>query len=280
LNSRIRSNNVQVGESVILGQQRRGGALSDDEIIEEERKRKEDDFKKALEVMLIEASSQGRAIVEEAKIKANEIMKTTEETSKKKIQEADIIKREAFEAGKADGFHAGFEEGAIKAKEDIIKSVWGLHALTSSAFKVKKEIINSAEQEILELSTVIAEKILTQQIQIKPEILLNIIKSAVSQLKDKEEIKIIVNPALMQNMYEYAEELKSEIKGLKVLKIIEDKTIPPDGVIVECPESRIDGRLQSQVKEIVNNIMKEFSERSLDNTIPEEIEIRINDKIQ
>jgi len=273
LNNRIRSSNVQVGQSLILGQKGDKDALSDQEKKERQQEEQEKELKKALESMLVEAGKQGKAVIEQAEQQACEIIKKAKE-------EAEILKQQSFKDGFEKGFTEGSEEGSAQAKHKIFQQVWGIEALTSAAFKIKKEIINSAEKEILELSVMIAEKIIRQQLELKPELMREIIKSAIEQLKDREKIKIIVNPALSENLYDFAEELKETIKGLKTIKITEDKTIPKDGVIVESLDSRIDARIETQLGEILKNLICECSQKC-NNTevISEEIDVRIDQRV-
>ena len=74
--------------------------------------------------------------------------------------------------------------------------------------------------------------------------------------------------------------MKEEIRGLKTVKITEDKTIPKDGVIVESPESRIDGRLATRMSEITKNLMREYSEKANSNELAEEINIIIDERAE
>ena len=78
--------------------------------------------------------------------------------------------------------------------------------------------------------------------------------SAINQLKDKEEVTIIVNPQLVQNIVNLSEEFKNEISQLKHIKIIEDSSLSVDGTIVSTPLSRIDSRISSQIDEIASRL--------------------------
>ena len=276
LNNRIRSSNVQLGKSLTLENKN----FSAEDLTPEKKKEREmKEFKKNLGAINAEAKNKGRAIVEEAEKKAAEIIRQAEEDAQKKAEESEIAKQQAVEEGYAAGFQKGQEEGTLSAKQDITEKVWSVKTLTSATFRIKQEIINSAEKEILELSTAIAEKIIRQKLELQPELMKEIIKSAIEQLSDREEIKIIINPALTENLYEFVEELKETIRGIKTIKISEDKTIPRDGVIVESPDSRIDGRIETQLGEIVRTLMLEFSEKCNSEELSEEIEVRIDDTI-
>jgi len=291
LNNRIRSSDVQMGKSLVLENKKfnfknsaeQSGEVSTEDKSELEKKKQQYEQEKRAEEYfdekVKEAQSRSKSIIEEAEKKAAEIVKKSEEDAQKKAVEIENLSQQTIENAYAEGFQKGYDEGLTQAKHEVSDKIQGADVIASAAFKVKKEIINSAEKEIIELSTSIAEKIIRQQLELKPELMQEIIKSAIGQLKDREEIKIIVNPALTNNLYEFAEELKETVKGLKTVKISEDKTIPVDGVIVESPDSRIDGRIETQLAEIVRRLIREFSEKNNSEAIPEEIDAEIKKNI-
>jgi flagellar assembly protein FliH len=217
----------------------------------------------------------------EAEIEAQNIINKAQEEAARIIEDATIKAQELFnqthEEGLKSGYNAGFETGKLQIQTDFIHQIKGLETITKSSFAVKKEIITSAEQELIKLSITIAEKLVKQKLEIQPDIILNIVKAAINELKDKEEIKIIVNPCVTSCLYEFSDLLKQEIQGLERIKIIEDKTIPLEGVIVESLESRIDARLDSQINEISKRLLKEASENPILIEIPKEIDIMIEE---
>jgi len=238
------------------------GNFDDSELSREElhARLKEKEFKQKLDQMLAESQQQTASIIVEAENKAAQILEESQQEIKKKEEEIESLKNLALEEARQEGFQKGYDEGYQKAYEAVHLKVINLEAIADSSFKLKKEIILSAEQEILQLSITIAEKILKQQLEIKPEMMIEIIRAAINELKEKDEIKIIINPALKEQLYNFSEELKTTIKGMKTIKIVEDKTIHPDSAIIESPESRIDARFESQIAEITREIMKTFAE--------------------
>lgn len=264
MSKRIRGSDVQLGESLVIGQPLsdvsgnfNDGALSKEELYV---RLKEKEFKDKLDKMLEAAQKQATVIINDAKGKASQIIREAEQEIQKKEEELAGYKNQVREEAKQEGFQAGYKEGCIKGSQDIYSMVENLEAVSEATFKLKKEIILSAEQEILQLSVAIAERILKQQLEIKPKMINEIIKAAINELKDKDEIKIIINPALKEQLYSFSEELKTIIKGMKIVKIVEDKTIHPNSAIVESPESRIDARLETQIAKITEEIMKNFEE--------------------
>lgn len=262
MSKRIKSSDVQLGESFLMEHSLNystgeGFGAGKEEVYA---RLKEKEFKEKLDKMLESAHRQAKTIIDEAKEKAAEITKEAVRETQKKEEELIIFKEKVREDARLEGAEAGYEEGRENARNEIYATVKNIETIAESSFKIKKEIILSAEREILELSIAVAERILKKQLEIKPEMINEIIKFAINELKDKDEIKIIINPALREQLYNFSEEVKSSLKGMKVVKIIEDKTIHADGAIIESPESRIDVRLETQIAKITEEIMKSFEE--------------------
>ena len=57
------------------------------------------------------------------------------------------------------------------------------------------------------------------------------------------------------NINNLAPEFKNEIPKLQSLKILEDNSLSPDGVIVETLNTRLDSRISSQIAEITQNML-------------------------
>lgn len=223
----------------------------------------------------------GNSAVSDAEIEAQNIIDTAKNEATRIIEETQNKSQELFNQAQAEGmkagYDAGYEKGLSQVQDDFINQVKSVDIIAKSAFRVKNEIIVSAEQEVIQLSITIAEKLVRQKFDIQPEIILNIVKAAINELKDKEEIKIVVNPAITKYLYEFSDELKRTINGLEKIKIIEDRTIPAEGVIIESLESRIDARLDSQITEITKKLMKKVTEDPVLKKIPKEIEIKIEE---
>ena len=130
---------------------------------------------------------------------------------------------------------------------DSIESLKSLETLASSSFDMKKNIIDSASIDIVELVAAIADKVCHTQFD--TQILYKITLDAIKKLNDKESITIIVNPLLVENISSLINDFKTEIPKLESVKIIEDNSVSPDGVIVETLNSRLDSRISTQISE-------------------------------
>lgn len=210
-----------------------------------------------MQKMIDEAEAQKTQIIDDAKNKAAEIInnakadadKIISDAQSRAVQEAETTRKQGFD----EGFKQGLAEGNDKFKNDAVLSLKALDTLASSTFEVKKNIIKSADRDIVELITAISSKVCNKVFN--EDLLYEITLKAIEQLKDKESITIIVSPELSERIAKYSEKFKAEIQQLNSVKIIEDASLSCDGVIVESPLSRVDSRLSSQISEITDKLM-------------------------
>lgn len=192
------------------------------------------------------AENKSQIIVSTASTEAERII---EESRKKAQNDYDGIKQQAYE----EGFAKGQQDGLEKFQNDASEALKSLETLTSSSFEAKKNIIDSATLDIVELVSAIAEKVC--QARFDREMLHQLTLDAIKELNDKESITIIVNPKLLNDITALSERFKEEVPNLETIKITEDNSVSPDGVIVETLTSRLDSRVSTRIAEIARNML-------------------------
>lgn len=200
--------------------------------------------------------------------KIRETMLVAEQKAKNIISEAtsqgEVLKQQAhnqgLQEGTTQGQNQGYQDGYNKAVNDVIDKAISLDKFISNITNAKYEIYHAKEDELLEFVMLIARKLAHTQIMLDNEAIKNIIVDASSELKEKETLKVLIHPSLAKKIYAISDEIKNAIYGLKSLKIVEDKTISPDGAVIESQESRIDARLSTQVDLLITKMLKEKQE--------------------
>lgn len=196
--------------------------------------------------IISEAENKSQIITQTA---SNEATRIIEDAKKRAQQEYDMIKNQAYE----EGFKKGEQDGLYKFQNDAIEGLKSLETLASSSFEMKNNIIDSASRDIVDLISAIADKVCHQTFD--DEVLHRITLDAIKQLNDKENITIIVNPKLVENINNLAPDIRNEIPQLQTLRILEDNSLSPDGVIVETPDTRLDSRISVQIAEIARKML-------------------------
>ncbi len=241
MSNRIKSHDIQIGNSYVLPIEQSNVTLQQAKV----KKIIEETDAKAQQI-ISGAENQSQVIVNAANNEANRII---EEAQKRAEQEYESIKQQAYQ----EGFQKGEQDGLTKFQNDSYDALKSLETLVSSTFDMKKNIIDSATLDIIELVSAISNKIC--HVKFDEEILHKITIDAIKQLKDKENITIIVNPRLVENITRLAVNFREEIPKIETIKILEDNSVSPDGVIVETLSSRLDSRISAQISEIAQKML-------------------------
>ena len=240
-NNRFQAKEVKFGKSYILPIEQSKVTMSQAKV----KKILEETDVKAQQI-IDAADNKSQIIIETAN---NEATRIIEEAKKKAEQEYNAIKEQAYK----EGFKKGEEDGLAKFNQDAEDGLKALETLANSSFDMKKNIIDSASRDIVELVSVIADKVC--HAKFNPQMLFQITADAIQLLNDKEEISIIVSPQLIGYVQKMVPNFRSSIQNLQSLKIIEDNSLSPDGVIVETPHIRLDSRISSQISEIAQKML-------------------------
>lgn len=239
--NRITGKEVQYGESYVLPIEQSKVTLSEAKV----KQILADTDAKAQEIV-DNAGNKSTIIVQTA---SNEATRMVEDARKKAQQEYDSVKQQAYQ----EGFEQGRLDGLEKFKEDAEEGLKALETLASSSFDMKNNIIDSASRDIVELVSVIADKVC--HTKFNPQILYQITLDAIKLLNDKENITIIVSPKLVDSIQKMAPNFRSAIQNIQTLKIVEDNSLSPDGVIVETPGTRLDSRISAQINELTQKML-------------------------
>lgn len=154
--------------------------------------------------------------------------------------------REGYEAGKAQGY----KEGMAEASEKIRQMQNLLENFNSEMQKLDQEIA----QDIVSLSLAIARQVLQQALEVKPELLLSIIRSAIDQVPPfNQEARLVLNP---DDASFVRKELGEQLTQTG-WKIFEDSRIEKGGCRVETTASQIDATLSNRWQRVVSAISQD-----------------------
>lgn len=250
--SRIKSSNIHLGESFVVPIEQSAHNKKIQEALEKEKEiivRAEE----RAQNIINEAQEQGQKIIDDARAQA--------------LSEVDSIKNQAY----TEGFEAGRQEGYSDITNELTDIIIAVNNFAKSNFDIKRNIIKSANVDIINLVVEIAHKVCSNSLELDDNLLKEITEKAILSLKDKEEITIIVNPLMAEKIYAISDELKEKIPQLSSIKVVEDNSVSPDGTIVESPLSRVDSRVRSQINEISDRLMGKLNSTSTDvELLPEE----------
>lgn len=239
--NRIKSEEIQVGDNYVL-------PIEQSRVTRQQAKVQQiiDETDAKAQQIIANAENKSHVVIQTANTEAEAII---ENAKKKAEKEYETIKKQAYE----EGFKKGEQDGLYKFQNDASEGLKSLDTLAASSFELKKNIIDSASRDIVDLVIAIADKVCHQKFNEK--VLYKITLDAIKKLNDKENITIIVNPVLIDNINNLTSKFREEIPKLQSLKILEDNSLSADGVIVETLSTRLDSRVSVQIAEIAEKML-------------------------
>ena len=163
------------------------------------------------------------------------------------------LEREAYEKG----FEQGQRDGVALEERQIEEKGKQLDALFLKIRDLRKNIYAQTEEEVLQLSLLIAKKIIRSEISMDPQVIARTIRAALEYLVDKSRLRILINPEDMEEVRGILPEIANQAKGGK-FHVVEDHSIGRGGCILESGFGRINATLDDQLGMLQKEIEEEF----------------------
>lgn len=179
-----------------------------------------------------------------------------------KRQEAELEAERLADEAAAQGYQTGFDQGVQRAEEDYRAKQEKMRELLELAYVEKDKIIQQAEPFLLELSVKVAEKVIKSELQQHEEQLVNLVKEALLQIEESEDVVMQVSPEDYPVILPFIEELKTYIQANSALKIIPVATLSKGGCMIHTASGSYDATIDGQLEEIKKQLLIYFEEKT------------------
>ncbi|HEY2494690.1 MAG TPA: FliH/SctL family protein [Paenibacillus sp.] len=210
--------------------------------------------------MLQDAQEFAERQIRESSDEAERVLSAAKET----IEQWWIERREQdehlIEALKSEGFEQGYNEGRVKAEEELRLKVEEMmdeaQSVLGEAYETKNQIIQEAEPFLVELSTSIAEKVIDKQLTIETDYMIDLIRRSLSRKREQGVITLCVSPSHYSFVEAAREELSLAVDSQAELKIIPDATVMDRGCVIRSSFGSVDARIDTQLTEIKKELVR------------------------
>jgi len=242
------------------------------EEIENELERYRHDTEEKIQNSLEEAHEKARAIEEEGKAVAFNLIQESKEKAKREEEAARLNAEQIVERAKLEvermvreaemrvaeieheayqkGYEAGREVGFKKGQAEVRRLIDRLGTIVGQAIDVREDIIAASEKQMVSMILMIARKVIKDEVVERKEVVLNNIREALKRIKDRDRVDIRVNFADLELTTAHKDELIKMMETLRKVNIYEDSRIDRGGCIIETDVGSIDARISTQIKEI------------------------------
>ena len=160
-----------------------------------------------------------------------------------------------IELNNQKGYQEGFLKGKQDARNEFNASLGIAGKLCSELQNSREEMIRETESELVKLALAIAKKVIVREISCNPDVIKSVVKEAVCQFVDKDELVIKVNSADLRALNEAEAELAIVLGGNGKVKISADDFVVRGGCIIESKSGIVDADLRTRIEEVEKKLL-------------------------
>ncbi len=216
--------------------------VKEDFSLKKDRETGEESSKNIIEEAMLEADR----IKREAKSEIDALFAQVQQAR----EEWELERSRLVTQAREEGYHAGWEQGELKGYSEYQEKLLQAEQIIRSAKKDYDEYLETSEGTILDLAVRIAEKIVHQKIEDDQGFFVSLVKKAVREVKEFQNVEIHVNPENYEHLLSKKEELLAVFTHDTNLFIYPDSDLPEGSCLLESPYGRIDASIDTQLAEI------------------------------
>ena len=209
------------------------------------------------------------AILEYARIQADEILKDARRQADQLLeQEREKIRQQAEEAraqardegyrqGYAEGLQQARVEGSAQLERQLRQDADRLRGVLEKVSAAREDMLEQTREELCELALAAAEKIIHISLRTSREVVVRMIQVATEKLRRREWVHIYVGGCEARDLAQITPELTTALAGLSDhIKIIPMSDGEEGACIIEMPDEIIDASASTQLGNI-RDILRE-----------------------
>ncbi len=160
--------------------------------------------------------------------------------------DSEAIKAEAWR----EGFQLGYDEGLRLAALEQHDTGTRLSALLQGVASDAEQLVRGLEVRVVDLALAIAEKVIAREARLDPEIVLGVVRSALSEIHDAAELRIRVNPEDVPLVEPRWQEMLPRGTAERS-ELVPDDLVERGGVLVETRIGYADSQLKTRLNQVV-----------------------------
>lgn len=168
------------------------------------------------------------------------------------VAELEAIRQQAYDEGYAQGRDTGYAAGITQARTEAAQ----IHVLMQNLQDALNQVDGQLAQSLLDLSLEIARKMVGENLQAKPEVILQIVSDAISGLPHFNQNAHLI---LHSDDAELVRKQMGEQLSHAGWKIFTDTQIRRGGCRVETLHSQVDATVEARWKRVVESIGQDKS---------------------
>ncbi len=195
---------------------------------------------------------EARALVEEARPRAREILQSAEEEGRR-------IREEARRQGREEGRAEGIEAGAAAGRERVARETAGLAELLRRAAagieERRADLAAAAERDLVRLAVAVAEKIVRAEVRSGRAVAAAALRRAVELVTRRRRLKAHLHPDDLAMVESCLPALRADFADLGAVELEASGAVARGGCVVTTEEGAVDADVKTQLEEIERGLL-------------------------
>ena len=190
------------------------------------------------------------SIIEDAKVRADEILQTAVQEKEKILKDAYDDGMEIMESSKREGYDKGFSDGYNDGTKEAEKIIIEANKIKKDAVKKYKDYHLDSEEVLISLVLEVCEKILNDTVEEKKSYVFSLVKKSLEKITQTETLKIRVSEHDYINLISMKNQILPLLDRVDDVQIVQDPSIAKGAVFLETDKGNIDGSIWTQFQEV------------------------------
>lgn len=196
------------------------------------------------------------SLKQEFQVEVDEWHSEKENEKKRIAEEAELM----FNQSAEQGFNQGYQDGLEQGKQECSSFIAQAQDTVAQSKKDYHNKLNESTPVMLELAFTIARKIVGDTLTKDNSAWLTLVKEAVTEIREQEEVKIYIHPSWYETTLQQKKELQGIALHTRELLIFPDDSLNENDCLIETPYGQIDASVDSQLRELKRVLVEKLKE--------------------
>lgn len=215
------------------------------------------------EQILAQARIQAQDVLQQAEARAAHIVAEAEAKATQTMQEVENTRQQIVADLEQQGYAQGYQEGRGQADQEGAEILSEAIETLNRVRMAYPKAIKDNEDKLLKLAIEIAERIIGEELTLRPEICQSMLEIAIRKVSDLEQVIIKSSEEDLPIILEKEEYFRELLKNVKNLEFVSSKKVGRGGVLIETTAGMVDAQISTQLsvlKEAFDRLRAEYAE--------------------
>lgn len=157
-----------------------------------------------------------------------------------------------------EGKELGIEICREESSERVERALSTLKSIIEDATFKRKNILENAEKDVLELAAHLTEMVIFEKINFDRDIVVNVVKDTLKHISGEIKIKIKLNPEDVESINKIKEDFLSQFDNIDEMELVSDKSVSRGGCIIETDNGIVDSNIRTRFETVKEELFKDF----------------------